>query len=133
MSLEKALLKISKQINAYDEASLMSLWERFAERVSRFEPTAEWEEAALALALVQGVRMKNQLFNHNLAESRRRPPDHGVDLAALTVPAHSDSAAGSTSAGKSGKPNAAQKGTESGPSKIGDKRGKLLQLKPRQK
>lgn len=128
MSLETALLKIAKQINAYDEASLMSLWERLAERVGRFEPTAEWEEAALALSIVQGVRMKNQLFNHNLAESRNAPPEHGVDLTALTVPAP-----GRNSAGKGGKPDSVQQGPESGGAQVGHKGGKLLQLKPRKK
>ncbi|MGE4291793.1 MAG: hypothetical protein AB7E32_06240 [Desulfovibrio sp.] len=127
MSLEKALLKIAKQINAYDEASLMSLWERLAERVGRFEPTADWEEAALALALIQGVRMKNQLFNHNLSESRRTPPEQGVDLTALTMPTPG------VSAGKGRKTDIAEQGAEPRPVKVGDKRGKLLQLKPRNK
>lgn len=137
MSLEKALLKLVKQINAYDEASMMSLWERLAERVGRFEPTAEWEEAALALAMIQGVRMKNQLFNHNLSESRRTPPERGVDLAALTVPAPGEEGrakgAPESSAGKGRKADVGEQGAESSLVKVGDKRGKLLQLKPRKK
>ncbi|MEF2145385.1 MAG: hypothetical protein V3573_08070 [Desulfovibrionaceae bacterium] len=132
MSIEKALLKIAKQINSYDEASLMSLWERFAERVNRFDPTAEWEEAAMSLAIIQGMRMKNQLFNYNLAESRRRPSERGVDLAALTVPEPEEGEAGK-SARETGKTDPLKKGSKSGAPEVGHKRGKLLELKPRKK
>ena len=85
--MEKALLKIARQINAFDEASLMSLWEKYADRVSHFEPTNRWEEAVIMLNIIQSTRMKNQLFNYNWARSRM--PDEGpveVDLAALTAP-----------------------------------------------
>lgn len=84
--MEKALLKLARQVNAFDEASLMDLWERFAERVRRFEPTQRWEESAIVFALIQGMRMKNQLFNYHLAQSRQPGSTHEVDLAALTAP-----------------------------------------------
>jgi len=85
--LEKALLKLARQINAYDEASLMSLWEKYAEKVNRFEPTKRWEESVLVFNLIQSTRFKNQLFNYNWAQSRQ-PDDESVeiDLAALTAP-----------------------------------------------
>ena len=85
--LEKALLKLARQINAYDEASLMSLWEKYAEKVRNFEPTKRWEEAVLVFNLIQSTRFKNQLFNYNWAQSRT-PGDGAVevDLAALTAP-----------------------------------------------
>ena len=85
--LEKALIKLARQINAYDEASLMSLWEKYAEKVRQFEPTKRWEEAVVVFNLIQSVRLKNQLFNFNWARSRM--PDDApvdVDLAALTAP-----------------------------------------------
>lgn len=85
--LERALLKIARQINAYDEASLMDLWEKYAEKVRRFEPTKGWEEAALVFGIVQGMRLKNQLFNYNWAQSRKPEEGGEIDLAALTVPA----------------------------------------------
>ena len=66
--MERMLEKMAKQLNAYDEASLMSLWQTFASRVHEFEPTKRWEEAALVLCFIQAVRWKNQLFNyHRLA------------------------------------------------------------------
>ena len=85
--LEKALIKLARQINAYDEASLMSLWEKYAEKVRHFEPTKRWEEAVVVFNLIQSVRLKNQLFNFNWARSRM-PGDEpvDVDLAALTAP-----------------------------------------------
>jgi len=85
--MEKALLKLARQINAFDEASLMSLWEKYAEKVANFEPTKRWEEAVLVFNLIQSTRMKNQLFNYNWAQSRM--PDEApadLDLMALTAP-----------------------------------------------
>ncbi|CCH50360.1 hypothetical protein [Pseudodesulfovibrio piezophilus] len=85
--LEKALLKLARQINAYDEASLMSLWDKYAEKVANFEPTKRWEESVLIFNLIQSTRMKNQLFNYNWAQSRMpNDPPMGLDLAALTAP-----------------------------------------------
>jgi len=85
--MEKALLKIARQINAFDEASLMSLWEKYAEKVAHFEPTKRWEEAVLVFNLIQSTRLKNQLFNYNWAQSRMPEDDsHEIDLAALTAP-----------------------------------------------
>lgn len=85
--LENALLKLSRQLVAFDEASLMDLWERYAEAVREFEPTRRWEEAALVFGLIQAVRMKNQLFNYNLSASRQpSPPLAELDLLNLTAP-----------------------------------------------
>lgn len=54
---------MARQLNQYDTASLKNLWETYAARVANFEPTQRWEEAALALCMIQGVLWKNQLFN----------------------------------------------------------------------
>jgi len=85
--MEKALVKLARQINAFDEASLMSLWEKYAEQVANFEPTKRWEEAVLIFNLIQSVRMKNQLFNYNWAQSRM-PEEEPTefDYLALTAP-----------------------------------------------
>jgi len=61
--VEKILQQLAKKLNEFDEASLMSLWERYAEEVQRFEPSKRWEEAALIFSFIQAVRFKNQLFN----------------------------------------------------------------------
>ncbi|WFS61482.1 hypothetical protein LF599_12485 [Pseudodesulfovibrio thermohalotolerans] len=122
--MEKALLKLARQINAYDEASLMSLWEKYAEKVRNFEPTKRWEESVLVFNLIQSTRLKNQLFNYNWAQSRQ--PGDGpveIDLAALTAPEQS---AGPVE-GELAEEKAACK---NGPKKK-DRRGKLLTLTPK--
>ena len=65
--MERMLQKMARQLNAYDEASLIALWDKYATIVERFEPTKRWEEAALVFSLIQAVRLKNQLFNQHLA------------------------------------------------------------------
>ena len=67
--MQRVLEKMAKQLNEYDEASLMQLWQHYAARVHDFEPTKRWEEAAISLCLIQAVHWKNQLFNYHLAAS----------------------------------------------------------------
>ncbi len=83
MSMEKALTKLARQLNAFDEASLMALWDRYAARVQNFEPTKRWEEAALIFGLLQTVRWKNQLFNHHWSETARPQGRAGLTLPSL--------------------------------------------------
>lgn len=66
--MEKILLKMARQLNALDEASLMALWDRYLTRVQDFDGSQEWEEASIVLSLIQAVRAKNQLFNTKLEE-----------------------------------------------------------------
>ena len=61
--MEKMLLKMARQLNAMDEASLMALWNKYLTRVQNFDASREWEEAVIVLSLIQAVRGKNQLFN----------------------------------------------------------------------
>ena len=61
--MEKMLLKMARQLNAMDEASLMALWNKYMQRVQDFDASREWEEAVIVLSLIQAVRGKNQLFN----------------------------------------------------------------------
>lgn len=63
--MEKLLLKMAEQLDGLDEASLMYLWNKYAQRVYQFEPTQEWERAALVFCLIQAKHMKNQLFNYH--------------------------------------------------------------------
>ncbi len=72
--MEQLLLKMARQLDALDEASLMSLWDDYANKVNRFEPTQRWQEAALVLSLIQAKRWKNQLFNYQWS-SQVKPHD----------------------------------------------------------
>ncbi len=73
--MEQLLHKLARQLDALDEASLMALWDSYAERVHRFEPTKRWEEAALVFSFIQAKRWKNQLFNYHWSQQMR--PEHG--------------------------------------------------------
>lgn len=84
--MEQVLLKLARQLRAFDEASLMALWDKYAEAVTRFEPSQRWEEAVLVLAMIQGVRFKNQLFNHHWAEGQL-PGRPDEPLPAMAPPA----------------------------------------------
>ena len=85
--MDNVLKKLARQLMAFDEASLMSLWEKYAQEVQRFEPTKRWEESTVVLGFIQTLRWKNQLFNYNMAEQSRtgRPesrPEVGEPLTA---------------------------------------------------
>lgn len=129
--LENALVKLARQIVAFDEASLMELWEKYAETVRRFEPTRRWEEAALIFGLIQSVRMKNQLFNYNLSASRSGVPGPGLglDMLNFTVPESRPRPAAPEPAPE--KAPAAPKPAVRGSVRQGKpKAGKLIQLRP---
>ena len=70
--MEKLLLKLARQLNSLDEASLMSLWDKYAAEVQHFEPSKRWEEYVLILNLIQSMRWKNQLFNCRWAATLAR-------------------------------------------------------------
>ncbi len=69
--MEQQLIKLARQLDALDEASLMALWDKYADTVNRFEPTKRWEEAAIVFSLIQAKRWKNQLFNYHWAQQIR--------------------------------------------------------------
>ena len=68
--MEKMLQRMAEQLAAYDEASLLSLWDKYTQEVERFQPTKQWEESVIILCLLQAVRWKNQLFNYKWMEQR---------------------------------------------------------------
>jgi hypothetical protein len=82
--MEQMLLKLARQLDALDEASLMSLWEKYASAVNKFEPTQRWQEAVLVLSFIQAKRWKNQLFNTHWAVRTRAV--RGKDVPAFSPP-----------------------------------------------
>ncbi len=87
--MEQLLLKLARQLDSLDEASLMSLWDSYANKVNRFEPTKRWEEAALVFSLIQAKRWKNQLFNYQWStqmrpQSLEKPENPKFSLERLT-------------------------------------------------
>ena len=117
--MEQVLLKLARQLRAFDEASLMALWDKYAEAVSHFEPSQRWEESVLVLSMIQGMRFKNQLFNHHWAEGRQ--PGH--------QPAPATTEAATSPAAMSGASTAAQP-TDTPPA-AKPRRGKVLEFRPK--
>ena len=70
--MEQILLKMARQLDELDEASLVALWDKYSKMVARFEPSKRWEEGVLVLSLIQAKRWKNQLFNSKWS-ARTRP------------------------------------------------------------
>lgn len=93
--MEVVLLKLARQLDSLDEASLLMLWEDYAQRVANFEPTKRWEEAVLVLSLIQAKHWKNQLFNQQFSahvrpefqgKTQQRPFDFSLEK--QRVPEH---------------------------------------------
>lgn len=77
--MEKMLIKLAKQLDSLDEASLMALWSKYATITSRFEPSKRWEEACLIFSLIQAKHMKNQLFNYCWSQQRTPPMKNAME------------------------------------------------------
>ncbi len=69
--MEKALERLAEQILSFDEASLASLRERYRLRIENFDGTKEWEKAVIIYYVINGVSMKNALFNENVLKRRK--------------------------------------------------------------
>ncbi len=69
--MERRLEKMAKELQSFDEASLMQLWEKYHDIVKHFEPTKKWETGVLVLGIIQTVHWKNQLFNLKWADSKK--------------------------------------------------------------
>ena len=82
--MEQLLLKMARQLDGLDEASLLALWEKYATIVEHFEPTKRWEEAALVLSFIQAKHWKNQLFNYQWSKNLKP----GTPAPSLPVPEH---------------------------------------------
>ncbi len=113
--MEKALIKMARQLLAYDEASLTALWDKFAGIVQGFEPTKRWEESVVAFGIIQTVRWKNQLFNYHWKEGRRPPAPEDLPPS-----------------GPSGFPSPSGRASHLGHGDRRDKGGKLLRFRPRE-
>ncbi len=123
--MERVLLKLAEQLNSYDESSLMSLWEKYANIVHRFEPTRRWEEAVLVFCMIQGMHWKNQLFNYQLSQSAKPGKNSaGADAEAARFLFDLVEREG-------GRKNAGEEGSASGGRGEGDKTAKVLPFRPR--
>ncbi len=124
MSVEKVLLKLAGQLSAFDEASIMSLWEKYAQQVSHFEPSKRWEESVLIFGMIQSMRFKNQLFNYHWSEGKAPSKGDAPPCATDFPKPVPDNAPGTT--GKTAMNVKSVKSTKRGG------RAKVLEFKPKE-
>ncbi|MCD6320417.1 MAG: hypothetical protein J7M03_07025 [Candidatus Desulfofervidaceae bacterium] len=64
--MEALLHRLAEQILNLDEASLTSLLEKYRAKIQQFEPTKEWEKAVIVFFMINGVKVKNLMFNEQM-------------------------------------------------------------------
>ena len=69
--MEKALEKLAEHILSFDEASLVHLREKYRARIEHFDGTKDWERAVIIYCIINGVSMKNTLFNENILKRKK--------------------------------------------------------------
>ncbi len=67
---EKSLDSIAERILSLDEASMNSLWEKYKQRMERFDTSKEWEKAVIIFFIINAVRVKNKIFNEQLSQAQ---------------------------------------------------------------
>jgi len=76
--LEESLNKIAGNILHLDEASLMSLWDKYKTKMEHFSFSPEWEKAVVIFSIINSIRVKNAIFNEQLikkqTEEDTQPP-----------------------------------------------------------
>jgi hypothetical protein len=75
--LEESLNKIAENILYLDEASLMSLWEKYKTGMEKFSFTPEWEKSVVIFSIINAIRVKNAIFNEQLLKDNT-DKDHSV-------------------------------------------------------
>jgi hypothetical protein len=69
-SLENSLNKIAENILHIDEASLISLWDKYKNKVEQFSISPEWQKAVIIFSIINAVRAKNAIFNEKLLNNK---------------------------------------------------------------
>ena len=71
--IEKAVNQLADKILNLDEASLTALWEKYKDRMERFEVSREWERSVIVFFIINEKKKKNHIFNEQVA-ARQHPP-----------------------------------------------------------
>ncbi|KQC07302.1 MAG: hypothetical protein APR62_06665 [Smithella sp. SDB] len=79
-NLDKSLNKIAEYILHLDEASLISLWDKYKSKVEHFSHSTEWEKAVIIVSIINAVRTKNAIINeillkNNSTNKTKSPPE----------------------------------------------------------
>jgi hypothetical protein len=68
--VEKALERLAEQILSFDEASLSNLREKYRLKIEHFDGTKDWEKSVVIYCIINGVSLKNTLFNENVLKRK---------------------------------------------------------------
>ena len=68
--LEDSLNKIAENILYLDEASLMSLWEKYKAKMENFSASKEWEKSVVVFSIINAIRVKNAIFNEQMINKK---------------------------------------------------------------
>ncbi len=71
---EQSLERLAEQILALDEASLANLWDKYKDRMERFDTSREWEKSVIIFFIINAVRVKNKIFNEQVMLSQNNQP-----------------------------------------------------------
>ena len=74
--MEKALEKLAEQILSFDEASLVTLREKYRLKIEHFDGTKDWEKAVVIYCIINAVSLKNTLFNENVLKRKKGKEDN---------------------------------------------------------
>ncbi|MCX7635771.1 MAG: hypothetical protein N2Z74_08515 [Syntrophales bacterium] len=74
MTIEQTLQGMAEKILNLDEASLASLWEKYRQRMERFEISREWERSVIIFFIINAVRAKNHIFNEQIMKMQEQKP-----------------------------------------------------------
>ena len=72
--LEDSLNKMAENILYLDEASLMSLWEKYKVKMENFSFSPEWEKSVVIFSIINSVRVKNAIFNEQILNKKTEVP-----------------------------------------------------------
>ena len=70
--IEDRLNSIAEKILALDEASLTGLWQKYREKMERFDASKEWEKSVIVFFIINAVRVKNQIFNEQILSTQKQ-------------------------------------------------------------
>jgi hypothetical protein len=69
-TLEESLNKIAENILYLDEASLISLWEKYKTKMETFSFSPEWEKSVIIFSIINAIRVKNAVFNEQMLKKQ---------------------------------------------------------------
>lgn len=68
--LEQTLNRMANTILHLDEASLVSLWDKYRQQMEQVDVSPDWEKSVIVFFIINAVRAKNQMLNEHILNLR---------------------------------------------------------------